>query len=135
MNLLLGDSFILEFPEWFSVKNPSAVKETQKRQVRSLGQEDPLEEEMATHSGSLAWKIPRTEEPGALQCMWSQSQTQLSTHTCIHSKPKKNTSLSLYNHLGKENVQHLYKSLSSHTNVYNFHSFVSVCLNWISAKL
>ena len=54
MNLLLGDSFILEFPKWFSVKNPSAMKETQKGQVRSLGQEDRLEEEMATHSGSLA---------------------------------------------------------------------------------
>ena len=58
MNLLLGDSFFLEFPKWFSVKNPSAMKETQKGQVWSLGQEDRLEEEMATHSGSLAWKIP-----------------------------------------------------------------------------
>ena len=35
--------------------------------VRSLGQEDPLEEEMATHSGILAWEIPWTEEPGGLQ--------------------------------------------------------------------
>ena len=37
--------------------------------VRSLGQEDPLEEEMATHSSILAWKIPWTEEPGQLQSM------------------------------------------------------------------
>ena len=37
--------------------------------VRSLGQEDPLEKEMATHSGTLAWKIPWTEEPGRLQSM------------------------------------------------------------------
>ena len=40
--------------------------------VRSLGQEDPLEKEMATHSSSLAWKIPGTEEPGRLQSMGSQ---------------------------------------------------------------
>ena len=40
--------------------------------VRSLGQGDPLEKEMATHSSILAWKIPRTEEPGGLQGMGSQ---------------------------------------------------------------
>ena len=39
---------------------------------RSLGQEDPLEEGMATHSSTLAWEIPRTEEPGGLQSMGSQ---------------------------------------------------------------
>ena len=49
--------------------NPPAVKETQ---VRSLGREDPLEEEMATHSSILAWKIPWTEEPGGLQSKGSQ---------------------------------------------------------------
>ena len=38
----------------------------QKAQVQSLGQEDPLEEEMATHSSILAWRIPWTEEPGGL---------------------------------------------------------------------
>ena len=38
-------------------------------QVRSLGQEDPLEKEMATHSGTLAWKIPWMEKPGRLQSM------------------------------------------------------------------
>ena len=41
-------------------------------QVRSLGQEDPLEKEMATHSSTLAWKIPWTEEPGGLQSVGSQ---------------------------------------------------------------
>ena len=41
-------------------------------QVRSLGREDPLEEEIATHSSSLAWKIPWTDEPGGLQSMGSQ---------------------------------------------------------------
>ena len=40
--------------------------------VRSLGQEDPLEKEMAAHSSILAWKIPWTEEPGRLQSMGSQ---------------------------------------------------------------
>ena len=49
--------------------------------VQSLGQEDPLEKEMATHSSSLAWKIPWMEEPGGLQSMGSQSRTQLSDFT------------------------------------------------------
>ena len=40
--------------------------------VESLGQEDPLEKEMAAHSSTLAWKIPWTEEPGRLQSMGSQ---------------------------------------------------------------
>ena len=40
--------------------------------VRSLGQKDPLEEEMATHSSILAWKIPWTEEPGGLESTGSQ---------------------------------------------------------------
>ena len=68
---------------WFSlmaqwVKNLPAVQETQKTQVQSLDQKDPLEKEMATNSSILAWEIPWTEEPGWLQSMGSQSQTQLS---------------------------------------------------------
>ena len=51
------------------VKNLPAMQETW---VRSLGQEDPLEEGMATHTSILAWKIPWTEEPGGLQSMGSQ---------------------------------------------------------------
>ena len=51
------------------VKYLPAVWETG---VRSLGQEDPMEREMATHSSTLAWKIPWTEEPGRLQSMGSQ---------------------------------------------------------------
>ena len=51
----------------------------QEMQVRSLGQEDPLEKEMATHSSILAWEIPWTEEPGGLQSIMLQSQTQLSS--------------------------------------------------------
>ena len=56
-------------------KNLPAMQETR---VRSLDQEDPLEKGMATHSSILAWKIPWTEEPGGLQPINSQSQTQLS---------------------------------------------------------
>ena len=51
------------------VYNPPAMQETQ---IQSLGWEDPLEKEMATHSRILAWKIPWTEEPGRLQSMRSQ---------------------------------------------------------------
>ena len=51
------------------VKNPPARQEIW---VRSLGQEDPLEKEMETRSGILAWEIPRTEEPGGLQSMGLQ---------------------------------------------------------------
>ena len=52
-----------------TVKHLPAVRETQ---LRSLGWEDPLEKEMATHSSNVAWKIPWTEEPGGLQSMGSQ---------------------------------------------------------------
>ena len=52
------------------VKNLPAMQETW---VRSLGQEDPLEEGMATHTSILAWKIPWTEEPGGLQPMGLQT--------------------------------------------------------------
>ena len=47
-------------------------------QVRSLGQEDPLEKEMVTHSSILAWRIPWTDKPGRLQSMVLQSRTRLS---------------------------------------------------------
>ena len=50
----------------------------QETQVRSLGWEDPLEEDVATHSSILAWRNSRTEQPGGLQSMGLQSQTQLS---------------------------------------------------------
>ena len=50
----------------------------QEMQVQSLGQEDPLEEEMAIHLSILTWKIPWTEESGRLQSVQWQSPTQLS---------------------------------------------------------
>ena len=56
------------------VKNPPVMQEeeTQEMWVRSLGQEDPLEESMATHSSVLTWEIPWAEESGGLQSMGSQ---------------------------------------------------------------
>ena len=48
------------------------MQETQEPQFWSLGEEDPLKKEMATHSSILAWKIPWTEEPGGLQSMGLQ---------------------------------------------------------------
>ena len=59
--LLYWDSLVAQM-----VKSLPVMRETQ---VQSLGQEDPLEKEMATHSNILAWKIPWTEEPGQLQSM------------------------------------------------------------------
>ena len=54
------------------VKNQPAMQETQETQVGSLGQEDPLGEEMSTHSSVLAWRNPWTEEPGGLESMGLQ---------------------------------------------------------------
>ena len=54
------------------VKNLPASAGDIRDEVRSLGQEDPLEKEMATHSSILAWRIPWTEEPGGLQSMGLQ---------------------------------------------------------------
>ena len=59
------------------VKNLPTVPETQ---VRSLGWEDPLEEEMATHSSTLAWKIPWTEEPGRLHEVTKSDMTEWLSH-------------------------------------------------------
>ena len=74
------------FPGGSAVKNPPEIQEMQEAhvpslgqdqeiqetQIRSLGWKDPLEEGTATHSSVLAWRIPRTEEPGGLQSMGSQ---------------------------------------------------------------
>ena len=57
------------FPGGSVVKNPPAKQEMR---VRSLGQEDSQEKEMATYSSILAWEIPRTEEPDGLQSMGLQ---------------------------------------------------------------
>ena len=63
------------------VKNLPAIQEQQETQVQSLGQEDPLEKGMATHSGILAWENPWTEEPGRLQSMaYKESDTTEQLH-------------------------------------------------------
>ena len=54
------------------VKNPANARNLKERQAPTLGQEDPWEKGVATHSSILAWKIPWTEEPGGLQSMKSQ---------------------------------------------------------------
>ena len=70
-----GDSLVAQM-----VKRLLTMWETQ---VQSLGWEDPLEKEMATHSRTLAWKIPWTEELGRLQSMGSKSWTWLSNFTSL----------------------------------------------------
>ena len=76
------------FPGDSVIKNLTAMQEMQDIQVSSLGQEDALEKEMATHSSIFAWEIPWAEKPGGLWSMGSQSQTRLkqlsmSTHFFI----------------------------------------------------
>ena len=73
------------------VKNPPVNTETQETQVQSLGQENPLEEEMATHSSILAWKNPWTEELGKFQSMGSQRVRQDLTikHTQTNTRHNK----------------------------------------------
>ena len=67
------------FPGSSDVKNPPAMQETQDTQVPSLDQKDPTEEEIATHSGTLAQEVPWTEEPGRLQYTGSQVRQDLAT--------------------------------------------------------
>ena len=56
--------------------------------VRSLGQEDPLEKRMKTHSSSLVWRIPWTEEPGGLQSVWSLESDMIEELTLSPSQHK-----------------------------------------------
>ena len=114
--LLHGDSCLLQSllpscgplglgPIWLPggsvVKNLPAVQETW---VWFLGREDPLEKEMATHSGSLAWEVPRTEKPGRLQPMWSQSRT---TTKWLNNNNQCGSSCALYREatVGVQNTQ------------------------------
>ena len=76
------------------VKRLPAMRKTR---VRSLGQEDPLEKEMETHSSTLAWKIPWMEEPGMLQSMGLQSRTRL-------SNLKKNMNMTIHTKIDVSNI-------------------------------
>ena len=72
------------FPGGANGKEPACqYKETQETWAIFLGQEDPLEEEMTTHSSILAWRIPWMEEPGGLHAV-AQSQTRLNMHAHTH---------------------------------------------------
>ena len=75
------------------VKNLPAMQEIQ---VPSLDWEDPLEKGRTTHSSILAWRIPKTEEPGILQSIGPQSQTQLKQLTQTHNIFSKATDLGIH---------------------------------------
>ena len=76
---LLPHKVVTGFPGGSVIKNPSANAGDIKDRVQFLGLEDPLEEDMETHSSILVWRIPWTEEPGWLQFTGSpNNQTQLS---------------------------------------------------------
>ena len=57
----------------------------QETQVQSLGWEDPLEDETATHSNILAWEIPRTEEHGGLQSSWGHKELDTTERVCART--------------------------------------------------
>ena len=69
------------------VKNPPTIQETQETPVRFLGQADPLEKSMTTHSNILAWRIQWTEEPGGLLSMGHMEldMTEVTEHANMHS--------------------------------------------------
>ena len=66
------NKYIHGFPGGSAVKNLPAMQETQEMQIQTLGQKDPLEKGIATHSTILAWRIPWTEKPGELPSMGLQ---------------------------------------------------------------
>ena len=79
---LNSTSFLfIKFPHPVLIQMVKRLPTMWETQVRSLGCEDPLEKEMPTHSSSIAWNIPWTEDPGRLQSMGSQSRTRLSDFT------------------------------------------------------
>ena len=98
----------------------------QEIRVRSLGWEDPLEKGTAAYYSILAWRIPWTEEPGGLQSMGSQSQTQLSDHHC-HFHTYENEDLHT----------HTYRSSSSLTSILTVLQVPSTvaCDFWVSFLL
>jgi len=97
----------------------------QEMQVRSLGQEDPLEEGMATHSCILAWRIPWTEESGGLQSTGSQrvGHNWAHVHACSHS----------HTHTHVIIIQQWFASHRQRLYILFLHYFyhpVIVCLSW-----
>ena len=86
----------------------------QETQVQSLGQEDPLEKGMATRSSILAWRIPRTEEPGGLQSMGSQTVT----HDLVRNTSNQKMCVS------KDSLKH--KSAASDSHMCTFQNNISI---------
>ena len=107
------------------VKNLPAKQEKHIAWVQSLGWEDSLEKEMATHSSILAWEIPWTEEPGSLQSTESQRSDKTSNwvHACINNNVtnKSYFSVSLYD--PKLNIVLSYVPLAL-SNKHRFPTFI-----------
>ena len=80
------------------VKNLPAHAGDVRDTVGSLGQEGPLEKKVATHFRILAWKTPRTEEPGGLQSMGSQRVTQLTERACTRTHARARTHARTHTH-------------------------------------
>ena len=100
----------LAFPGGGSGKEPACQCRRHKRRFQFLGQEDLLEEGMATHSSILAWRIPWTEEPGGLQSIGSQSiRHDRSSLACTHAHGFSFTLV----HLGSDSSKWLVSLLSS----------------------
>ena len=81
----------------------------QETQVQSLGREDTLEKEMATHSSTLAWIIPWTEDPGGLQSMWTQRAQQdwvTNFHFHFHGTWEKEKEAGAWGFKGEEGNSH-----------------------------
>ena len=120
-------------PRWLSGKESACQCRRCKRWVWSLGQEDPLEEGMATQSSILAWRIPWTEEPGRLQSIGLQRVKhyckQLNIHTC-------NILFSLRLLLMKEKGNGNLHLQNFKTRLFKRYSwYLQYCLRWISLFL
>jgi len=74
------------------------MQETQETWVQSLGQEDPLKEEMATHSGIFVWEVPWTEEPGGLRSIGSQG-VRHNWNNLARTQPNLNQEIKLVSHI------------------------------------
>ena len=113
------------------VKNPPATQDTQQTQVRSLSQEDALEEEMATHSSTRAWTIPWTGEPGGLQGVSIGSQSDMTEHA--HTLDTWKSTLSYINLMTSAFLISVSIDIAFHS--FNFTLFASLYVKWISYGL
>ena len=114
-----------------AVKNPPAMQELQETWLWSLGQEDPLEEGMATHSSSPIWRFPWTEEPGRLQSMVSQgvghNWSDLPDTSILHLVKY------FFQWMDKEVLVHIYNGILF--KPYKRTHFESVLMRWMNLEL